>query len=690
MSNSHGHGLHKLSIGGALVALGIIFGDIGTSPLYVFKAIIGEAPISEELIYGGVSSVFWTLTLITTFKYVFLALRSDNKGEGGIFALYALVRRHKVKWVIYPAIIGSASLLADGFITPPISISSAVEGLEFIPFLHEFGIHHYILPLVLGILVALFVIQQFGTHKIGGTFGPVMFIWFTMLTILGLYYIVQNPMIIKALNPLYAINMIVHTPGGFWLLGGVFLCTTGAEALYSDLGHVGRQNIQVSWVLVKVALIINYLGQGSYLLQHLGEKLDIPPFYGMMPTWFLPYGVIVATSATIIASQALITGTFTLANEAMKLKLWPNLKVSYPSQLRGQIYIPAMNWILLAGCIAVVLLFRESKNMEAAYGLAITINMLMTTTLLTWHLYAKHKKDDSFIKNPYTVVLILIAFIVVEGAFFLSNVVKFTHGGWFTLMIAIFFFGIMYVLYHARILRAKYTDFVDFNEETEEMILDISKDYTITRESTNLVYLCMSSNPREIDKNILYSITRKRPKRADVYWFLHVDIADEPYVKQYSYEELIPKKCFFVRLRFGFKVEHKVNVMFRFVVDELIKMGRIDEFSHYPSLRKHKVKQDFKFILLNSRVSVDEVISPFEQFIIRAYRVIKNMSLSQVEQFGLDMTNVEVENVPITISKRKEIPLVKVAFSNSNNTTINSEHHLEGNGVIESGLENIN
>ncbi len=649
-SNGHSH-LHKLSVGGSMIALGIIFGDIGTSPLYVFKAIIGNSAVDKDLIYGGMSLVFWTLTLITSFKYVYLSLNADNKGEGGIFSLYALVRRYKLGWVAFPAIIGSASLLADGFITPPISISSAVEGLELIPQLKS-NIHELILPIVLTILVLLFVVQQFGTVVIGKFFGPIMLVWFSMMAVLGLSEIFSHPEVIAALNPYYGINLLINHPGGFWLLGGVFLCTTGAEALYSDLGHCGKGNIRASWILVKIALIINYLGQSAWLVSHQGQTIDVSPFYGMMPAWFLPYGVVIATLATIIASQALITGSFTLANEAMKLKFWPSLKVSFPTQLKGQIYIPMMNWILMSGCIAVVLIFRESSNMEAAYGLAITINMLMTTSLLTRYLVIKRK-------SAWYVTLILVSFLLIEGCFFLASFVKVFHGGWFTILIASAFFCVMYVLYKARGIRERYTEFVPL-DDYDEIIRDISNDTTIPKEATNLVYLCTSNDKRMIDQNVIYSITRKRPKRADVYWFLHVEISDDPFEKKYAVDTIIPGKCFFVHLTFGFKVEHRVNLMFRKVVEEMIKNNEVSAISNYPSLQKYNIPADFKFILLNSRVSVDEEVSTFNQFIIRAYRVIKNVSLSPIEDFGLDTTNVEIERVPIDFGRRRKINLERI------------------------------
>ena len=671
MSNSSEGHAHKLSTAGVLVALGIVYGDIGTSPLYVFKAIIGDYPITKELVYGGMSAVLWTLTIITSFKYVYLALNADNKGEGGIFALYALVRRLPYKWVIIPTIIGSCTLLADGFITPPISISSAVEGLQSIAFLKDKHIESYILPLVCIIIVMIFFVQQFGTQKIGSYFGPIMLVWFSMLAIVGVMNLQMHPEVLMAVNPYYAFKVLMAHPSGFALLGGVFLCTTGAEALYSDLGHCGKRNTRVGWIFVKIALLLNYFGQASWLLTHEGETLHETPFYAMIPEGFRPYAVLIATCATIIASQALITGTFTLANEAMKFKLWPNMKVDYPSQFRGQIYIPAMNWILMFGCLVVVAIFEKSEKMEAAYGLAITLNLMMTSSLLTLHLYAKHRRSKSIFKNRYTVYAIIIIMPIIEFCFFLSNAGKFSHGGWFTCLVASVSVGLMFIFYKARQLRTKYYDYEQMSALVP-VLTDIMKDYTVPKEATNLVYLTNSNNPEIIDKNIVYSITKKRPKRADIYWFLHVDIADEPNTKEYSVREIIPKKCFFVKLKFGFKVPHKVSLMFRYVVDDLVKSGRVDILSHYPSLKKHDITADFKFIMINSRVSVDEVFSPMEQFTIKAYRVIKNLSLSPVEQFGLESTNVEEERVPIHIKTRRHfIPLVQVPFTSS------SIHHFK-------------
>ena len=652
------HNHSRLSVGGLLVTLGIIYGDIGTSPLYVMKAIIGTEKVSEALVYGAVSCVFWTLMIVTTFKYVYLALNADNRGEGGIFALYALVRRYKSKWIIYPALIGCAALIADGFITPPISVSSAIEGLSNLE--HRWGIDwHRIdtLPIVLSILIGLFVVQQFGTNVVGKAFGPIMMVWFGMIGALGAVKIMEYPSVLQALNPMHAINLVTNYRGeisglhGFWLLGAVFLCTTGGEALYSDLGHCGKQNIRASWGMVFICLMLCYLGQAAMLLSRFDGQVFAgnSVFYALMSSDFLPFGIVVATMAAIIASQALITGCFTLVNEAMKLKLWPNLKVSYPTQLKGQIYIPAINWFLLIGCIAVVLIFRESARMEAAYGLAIVLNMLMTTSLLL------HYLDMRRVSRTWLITIGVIL-IPIELVFMFSNLIKFTHGGWFSVLLsAILFFG-LFVWYKARNLRTSHLNYLEI-EPYIPMLKELMNDDTVPKEATNLVYLAMSGDVKRIDSNIVYSIFRKRPKRADIYWFVHVDICDDPYLKKYTVETLVPGKAFFVKLKFGFKVEHKVNLMFNKIVKEMQASGEVDELSHYPSLRKHGWNADFKFILLNSRISSDDEIGRFDQFIVRAYRVLKKLSLPTQEDFGLEVANVEIETVPINVNKARDIEL---------------------------------
>jgi KUP system potassium uptake protein len=640
MENGHTK-LQTLSAAGVLVSLGIIYGDIGTSPLYVFKAIIGQRDITEELIYGGLSCVFWTLTIITSLKYIYLALNADNKGEGGIFALYALVRRYKASWVIFPAIIGCCTLIADGFITPAISVSSAIEGLRILnPEIPTVSI-------VIAILVVIFIIQQFGTSVVGKTFGPIMMVWFAFIGTMGLLQLLRNPEVLKALNPYYAYNLLANYPGGFWLLGMVFLCTTGAEALYSDLGHCGKVNIRVGWVFVKIALLLNYFGQAAWLTTQVDSRLgNINPFYAIIPQPILLFGIIIAALATIIASQALISGVFTLVNEAMKLKLWPATRLRYPSEVKGQIYVPAINWILLIGCISVVLIFQESSAMEGAYGLAIIINMLMTTSLLVYY-FSTVKK--STIRSSGLAVL----FVTLEGMFLISNLEKFVHGGWFTFLIAFLFFIMMFVLVRARRLRDRHTEFVDVKHYIE-LMQDVQNDQTIPKEATNLVYLAVADSKRYIDSNIIYSLFKKRPKRADVYWLLHVDTVDSPFTSKYSVDTIIPKKCFFVRMKLGFKTPHRINLLFNKIVHEMAECGEVEMISPYPALHKHSMTADFKFIILNSWASSDSEISNFDRIIIQGYRLIKKFSLGTAELYGLEAANIETEKAPISVGPQAQ------------------------------------
>jgi KUP system potassium uptake protein len=633
---------HKLSWAGLLVTVGIIYGDIGTSPLYTMKFLVGDRPITDALVLGGLSCVFWTLTLVTSIKYIWLALNADNRGEGGIFALYALVRKFNARWVIYAAIIGCCTLIADGFITPAISVTSAVEGFQLI---------YPEAPTVLivfTILFFLFIFQQFGSVVVGKTFGPVMTVWFIMLAVLGSFQLAQNPAVLKALNPYYAWSLVANYPQGFVLLSAVFLCTTGAEALYSDLGHCGKQNIRVSWVFVKICLLINYFGQGAWLLTERGNLLqDQIPFFAIMPNWFLVPGIIIATFAAIIASQAFITGTFSLINEAMKLKLWPAARVVFPSNTMGQLYVPKMNWTLMVGSITAVLIFRESSAMEGAYGLAITVNMLMTTALLVFY-FAKAKQ------SRFRSVLLCLGLFTLEGMFLASNLHKFEHGGWFTVLIALMFFVPMFIFLKARILRQRHTEFVDVRHY-QSMLKDLQEDDTVPKEATNLVYLAVADSKNYIDCNIVYSIFRKRPKRADVYWFVHVETVDSPFASQYKVDTIIPKRAFFVNIKLGFKQPHRVSTLFNKVIHDMADNGEIDLTSPYPALQKYSMMSDFKFISLHTWASSDSVISGFERFVILTYRMIKSFSLPTEEMYGLEAANIEIEKVPIQVG-----PLAKV------------------------------
>ncbi|MBL7893771.1 MAG: KUP/HAK/KT family potassium transporter [Bacteroidia bacterium] len=645
----HDHQLNKITLGGLIVTLGIIYGDIGTSPLYVMKAIVGDKPINADVILGGMSLVFWTLTLQTTIKYVIFTLRADNKGEGGIFALYALIKRAKVKWLIFPAIIGGCCILGEGIITPPISVASAIEGLRLMP-----GLGHIpTIPIVIAIITGLFFIQQFGTKFIGKFFGPVMLVWFVMLGTLGVISMAGNLSVLKSLNPYYGINLLVEHPGGFWLLGAVFLCTTGAEALYSDMGHCGRKNIRISWIFVKLMLVLNYMGQTAWLISHEGKTLDgANPFYSLMPTWFLPFGIGIATIATVVASQALISGSFTLINEAMRLNFWPKLKIKYPTELKGQMYIPAINWFLYVGCVSIVLFFKESANMEAAYGLTIILGMIMSSRLLAF--FMRLKKYPKLFLYSFIPV-----YIIVETAFLIANLEKFPKGGYITLIIALFLSGIMGVWYMAKLIRHRYTDLVKL-DEYKKMLCELSRDNSLPRYATHLVYMTSAHKPDEIETKIIYSILQRRPKRADVYWFVHVDVMDEPYTMEYKVNHIAADDIIRVNFRLGFRVAPKINLMFRKVVEDLVRNKEVDITSRYDSLQKNNISGDFKFVVIEKYLSYDNDLPFTEKVILEIYDVLKNLSLSEARAFGLDSSSVKVEKFPMVFKTPSFLNLKRI------------------------------
>ncbi|MBJ6142965.1 KUP/HAK/KT family potassium transporter [Hymenobacter sp. BT559] len=645
MSSKSSH--TAISGAGLLIALGIIYGDIGTSPLYVMKAIVPDL-IEPKLVLGGISCVIWTLTLQTTIKYVLLTLNADNNGEGGIFSLYALVRRRGA-WLSAVAIIGGAALLADGVITPPISVASAIEGLQAkypsIP----------TVPIVIGIIAGLFLLQSFGTQIVGKAFGPIMFLWFSMLGILGATWIAQDPTVLKALNPYYAYDLLVNYPGGFWLLGAVFLCTTGAEALYSDLGHCGKGNIRISWTFVKSTLLLNYLGQGAWLLAHQNQQLNgRNPFYELMPSWFLLPGIALATVAAIIASQALITGSFTLVAEAIRLNMWPKVRLNYPTDVKGQLYVPSMNRLLLLGCIGVVLFFRESSNMEAAYGLAITLTMLMTTILLTVWLWR--------IKRVATPLIFLFVLVygLIEGSFLVANLVKFPHGGWVSLAIGATLMSVMYVWLKAFYIKRRLTDFVKM-EPYIEPLKQLSNDESVPKYATHLVFLTSAERASEIEQKIIYSIFQKRPKRADIYWFIHVDTTDEPYTMEYKVTELASDDVFRINFRLGFRVQQRINLFFRKVVEDLVRNKEVDITSRYASLSKQHVVGDFRFVVLEKYLSIENDFPTMEKLVMQAYFYIRQFISSEPQYFGLDTSSVKVEKVPLVIAPVREVALTRIA-----------------------------
>jgi KUP system potassium uptake protein len=650
---------NKVTAAGLIIALGIIYGDIGTSPLYVFNAIIGGREVSEHLIIGTLSCIIWTLTLQTTIKYVILILRADNRGEGGTFALYALVRRRK-KWLVIPAMIGGAALLADGIITPPISITSAVEGLGELPSLRGMPTDTIVI-IVLIILALFFFLQQFGTASIGKLFGPIMFIWFTMLAVLGFIHVFDDLSIFKAISPYYAVEFLRTYPEGFWLLGAVFLCTTGAEALYSDLGHCGRGNIRMSWIYVKTCLLIHYFGQGAFLLAErkglvvtdaVKESMGINAFYDLMPSWFIIPGVIIATTAAIVASQAMISGAFTLISEAMRLNLWPKVKIRYPSEEKGQLFIPAVNLLLFIGCCGIVLYFRQSSNMEEAYGLAIIVTMLMTTILFANYLVLHRIKS-------IWIYVFLTAYFIIESGYFVALMDKFLHGGYIALIVGGVMFIVMYVWYRARKIKNRYVEFVRM-EHYIPKIQELSNDRAVPKYATHLVYLTSANNPKEIEHKIIYSILNKKPKRADIYWFVHVDTMDDPYTSEYKVEHIIPNDIIRIDFRLGFRVEPRINLMFRKVVEDLVANKEVNIISRYESLASSNTVGDFQFMVMEKYLSQDNELPFIERVVMKLHFWLKEHSLSEERGFGLDAANVTVEKFPLIVAPVTNLKLKRI------------------------------
>jgi KUP system potassium uptake protein len=638
---------NKVTAASLLVALGIIYGDIGTSPLYVLKAIISTKAITENLIFGGISCIFWTLMIQTTIKYIWLTLQADNHGEGGIFSLYALVKRYGKKLVI-PTILGATTLLADGIITPPISVASAVEGIQNIKGLENIQT----VPIVIVILSFLFFFQRFGTQKVGGTFGPIMLLWFSMLFVLGLSQIIHFPSVLKALNPYYAYQLLTQYPKGFWLLGAVFLATTGAEALYSDLGHCGRQNIRITWLFVKIALVTNYLGQSAWALHQGQEFLNgRNPFYEIMPEWFLIPGIIIATMATIIASQALISGSYTLISEAINLNFWPRVAVRQPTETKGQIYIPSVNNILWVGCIMMILYFRSSEHMEAAYGFSITVAMMMTTILLSYFLlYKKHW-------NKYLVFGILTIFATVEISFFIANVSKIKER-WMFLFFELFIFMVMYVWYYARKINNRFTKF----EELGKHILrlnELSEDDAVPKFATHLIYLTKADRRHEIEEKIIKSIFSKKPKRADVYWFVHIHRTTEPYTLSYNVTELLDDKVIKVNIHVGFRIQPKTELYFKKIVKELVANKELNLHIRPDGSTKYNSEPDFKFVVIEKFLSVENEFTLRDGLLLNAYFKLKHLGQSDEKAFGLDKSDVIVEDIPLVYQPQNNVNLLR-------------------------------
>lgn len=645
---------NKVTAASLLVALGIIYGDIGTSPLYVLKAIIGERPIEKVLVFGGVSCVFWTLVFQTTIKYIWFTLKADNDGEGGVFSLYALVRRYSKKLVV-PTILGATALLADGIITPPISVASAIEGLGSVEGLKNTVVpgNSFTVGLVIVILSFLFFFQRFGTQAIGKAFGPIMAIWFSMLALLGASEIAAYPDVLNALHPKYGYDLLIHYPQGFWLLGAVFLCTTGAEALYSDLGHCGLKNIRITWVFVKISLIINYLGQAAWLMHQGQSQLNgRNPFFEIVPTWFLIPGIIIATAAAIIASQALISGSYTLISEAMNLNFWPRIAVRQPSESKGQIYIPSVNNLLWFGCILMILYFRESGHMEAAYGFSITVAMLMTTLLLSYFLMYKLRW------NKLLVIVLLVIFASIEISFFVANAAKIKER-WMFLFFELLIFMTMYIWYNARKINNRFIKFTEIGKYVS-LLQDLSNDDTVPKFSTHLIYLSKANNRHQIEEKIINSIFSKKPKRADVYWFLHINRTESPYTLSYDVSELVDDKVIKVTINIGFRLQPRTELYFKKIVQELVLNKELKLHIRPDGSSKYNAEPDFKFVVIEKFLSVENEFALKEGVLLNSYFFLKRLGQSDEKAFGLDKSDVVVEQVPLVYQAANTIELTRI------------------------------
>ena len=648
------HGINKVTTASLLIALGIIYGDIGTSPLYALRAVVGDRPVSEMLVFGGVSCIFWTLVFQTTIKYVLLTLRADNQGEGGVFSLYALIRRYG-KYLVVPTILGATTLLADGMITPPISVSSAVEGLNSVH-----GLENLIVPgngLTIGIVAViisiLFFFQRFGTQNVGKAFGPVMTVWFLMLFVIGFYWILKFPEVLKSLNPYYAYQLLAKYPQGFWLLGSVFLCTTGAEALYSDLGHCGVKNIRITWMFVKTCLVLNYMGQVAFIMHVKTPTLEgVNPFFDMFPHWFLLPSVIIATAAAIIASQALISGSFTLISEAVNLNFWPRVKVRQPTEFKGQIYIPSINTILWAGCISILFYFQTSTKMESAYGFFITIAMLMTTYLLGYFLLYRMKW------NKFLVYAVLSVFATIELSFFVANVVKLKES-WSVLFVAMTIFLTMYIWYYARKTNNRFMKFVEIGRYVS-MLKDLCEDQSIPKFSTHLIYLSKANNKAQIEEKVMKSIFAKKPKRADVYWFLHINRTEEPFTMTYDVTELVTDKVIKVNLNIGFRIQPKTELYFKNIIKELIDSKELNLHILADGSSKYNSEPDFKFVIVEKYFSVENELPLRDLILLKSFYILKYLGMGDIRAFGLDKSDVVIEHYPLVYQAAQNVNLTRV------------------------------
>ena len=663
-----------LSAGMVLVTLGIVYGDIGTSPMYTMKAIIagngGLLTMSTDVVLGALSLIIWTLTLITTVKYVMVAMKADNHNEGGIFALYSLVKKC-AKWLIIPAMIGGAALLADGILTPAVTVTTAIEGLRTIPAAHAIigDNQHIVVMITIIILCTLFALQKAGTSTIGKAFGPVMTLWFLFLGAMGVMNMFADISVVRALNPVRGILFLFDgklNAAGLMVLGSVFLCTTGAEALYSDMGHVGKSNIYVSWPFVKVCLILNYLGQGAWIItNHTNESFnaikDLNPFFEMLPGQLRPFAVILSALAAIIASQALITGSYSIVSEAIKLDLMPHIKINYPSTTKGQIYIPLVNNIMWVGCIGVVLLFQSSEHMEAAYGLAITVTMLMTSILLYTYLAVIRKR-------LWAAIPFILFFGAIEAMFFFSSLTKFFHGGYFTVLMATAIFVVMFVWRRGTAVERTQSVYLPVDKYIDQL-RSLSHDADYSTLADNLVFLTNDSSFDKLDRDILYSILDKRPKRAKAYYFINISLTDDPNTREFIVNDFGTDFLFKITLRLGFRVNQRINTYLYQIVGDLIKNNQLAPQNHkYSIYKEHSEIGDFRFCLLRKVLAPETDINGFDARCLELKYFIRRICGSPARWYGLENSNIVFEYVPLFSKVKRGQKLTRITLDDAAQT----------------------
>lgn len=648
-------GPDKVTLAMSIVALGVVYGDIGTSPLYTMQTFLagqgGVAHADETAVIGMLSLVFWTMTLITTIEYVLICMRVDNKGEGGIFALYSLLRRYG-GWLIVPAMIGGAAFLADSVLTPAMSISSAVEGLQTLPALQSVFSANPNLTLVItiAIIVAVFAVQSRGTERIGKVFGTTVLIWFVFIAVTGGISMAHNLEVLRALNPVYGVEFLVSgdNRAGLALMGTVFLSITGAEALYSDMGHVGRGNIYATWPFINLALVLSYFGQGAWIIRTIENPVFVReggapnPFFAMMSPELRYVAVVLSVVAGVIASQALISGAFTIVSEATRLNWMPHLQVRYPARTRGQLYIPTVNCVLCVATVAVLLIFRNSEHIAAAYGLALTVTMVMTSILVTVYLWHR--------RMHVAAVVFAVVFPTIMLLFFVASMAKFMHGGWFTALLTLAILTVMVTWNEGTKLERAQRRHMQL-DDCLPVLQRLHDDATIPYYSDNIVYLTSDQDMKRMDTDVFFSIFANHPKRAHAWWIVSVETTDDPFTREYTVEDYGTDYLFRVRIRLGFKVSQSIPAYLHQIMHDLLRGGDLpQQTTRYPKVDADPEIGPITYVLIHKALMPESKVSAKGAWALRIKYAIRHVAGSPVKWFGLAPYNPVTEVQPLFLS----------------------------------------